>query len=334
MNFRTLSFIAAAIVFSLPLFCKESSQKMTALSIREQALKQDSVQESISFVQNHLEEAQTLADKRSALCFLGELQEQLGVYSEASLSYVKAAGIAAGDAAGVPKVSTEQLVLNAVRCCLNSGDAENAESYLNSAVRSSKNEEVQAYVKLYSVWTSLCKASSFEDTLDSIQLLKAYSAMDSMELVKPSVLYTLWYLSGEDEYAITLKKKYPASVECALLKGEAVVASVPFWYFVPRKGYKEVAGVEQKAMVSENTETKTKKDEGKICYQTGFFASEENAKKLISRLKKAGFTAYIYDEVRPSGKKYYGVVVDENQDGNMSKKLKEAGFDNYPVKIE
>lgn len=96
--------------------------KKTAASIKEESLSQESVQDAVIFLKNSLDSAATPADKRSILYFTGTMQEQLGLYSDACKSYAKAAGIAAADAAGMPKVSSEQLVINAVRTSLCSGD--------------------------------------------------------------------------------------------------------------------------------------------------------------------------------------------------------------------
>ncbi len=382
--FASLTFFLVAFAFAA-----EKPASYTAAQLREKALSQDSVQEGIAFIQEHVEQCATSADKRSSLYFLGTLQEQLGIYSEAGRSYAKAASIAASDATGMEKVSSEQLVLDAVRCCLNSGDWETADSYLNSAVRSSKDKKVLAFVNLYSVWSALCKAQNYSEASDSIDILTAYASMSSMEYVRPAVLFTLWFLTDKKEYSEALRKKYPLSAEYAVIKGDVQIANVPFWYFVPRSvypksGFAETEYTDSAATNSSVSESKpgaeknpsaekssvdkkapeekaasSKKDSAeekkssakdtsssgkanppagaevlgsKVRYQAGFFGVKANAQDLIDRLKKKGFDAYYYTETRASGKTYYVVVVDENKAGNVSQKMKAAGFDNYPVK--
>ncbi|MBP5575684.1 MAG: SPOR domain-containing protein [Treponema sp.] len=375
--FATLTFFLAAFAFAA-----EKPASYTASQLREKALSQESVQEGIAFIQKHVEQCATSADKRSSLYFLGTLQEQLGIYSEAGRSYAKAASIAASDATGMEKVSSEQLVLDAVRCCLNSGDWETADSYLNSAVRSSKDKKVLAFVNLYSVWSALCKAQNYSEASDSIDILTAYASMSSMEYVRPAVLFTLWFLTDKKEYSEALRKKYPLSAEYAVIKGDVQIANVPFWYFVPRSVYPKSGFAEteytdsaatnsaatnssaaesklsteskpsqdkkssaEKTASQEKTSAKAPSSSGKanppagaevlgskVRYQAGFFGVKANAQDLIDRLKKKGFDAYCYTETRASGKTYYVVVVDENKAGNISQKMKAAGFDNYPVK--
>ncbi len=326
----TFAFIFSAI----PLFSQEN---LSAKNLREKAFRQSSVQESISFLNESLEENLSKKDRRSVLYLKGTLEEQLGLYTEASKSYALAAGIAAEDADGFAPVTAEQLVLNAVRTALCAGEYDTADTYLNSAVRSSKNETVKAYVNLYSVWSSLCKAGEIKDTEESIALLNAYKGMPSMACVKPSVLLTLWYLTDKKEYSDALKKEFPLSPECAVVKGEAFIMSVPFWYFVPRMEHSNVEEYAEPSVKAGTSSSPLESKEQKEMalkvkrQQLGLFKSEENSKALIERLKAKGFSAYFYTEKRASGTTYYIVVVDENKEGTMGLKLKDAGFESYPV---
>jgi tetratricopeptide (TPR) repeat protein len=209
--------------------------KKTALEIRDEALKQSDVKNSIEYIKKNIGEAQTLSDTRSLWYFTGCLEEQCGLYEDAATSYVKAAGIGASDATGFVKVSSEQIVLCAVRSCLCAGDSESADRYLNSAVRSSKDENVIAFVNLYSLWSSLSKALSEEEEKDSIALLNAYILMDSMKSVRPQLLLTLWYLNADTATGERLKKEYPLSPEAKIVEGKVNLAVFPFWLFTPHK---------------------------------------------------------------------------------------------------
>lgn len=328
---KTCAALIAAILVPACLYAQNT--KKTAASIKEESLSQESVQDAVIFLKNSLDSAATPADKRSILYFTGTMQEQLGLYSDACKSYAKAAGIAAADAVGMPKVSSEQLVINAVRTSLCSGDWETADSYLNSAVRSSKNKAILAYVNLYSVWSSLCRATSVRETQDSVSLLKAYSEMDSMKDVRPAVLLTLWYLTSDAEYSAELRAKYPSSPEAAITEGNAQIMSVPFWYFVPRNtAAQTVPATDKKSEIKTQSSSSENADSPKAKkQQLGFYKEEENANASIQRLKEKGFDAYSVPEKRKSGTTYYAVVVDENTEGTMGQKLKNAGFECYPV---
>ena len=312
----------------------------TALSLAKESAKKDTVDQSIAFLKKQIPSLQVPADKRSAWAFLGSVQEQKGLYQDALNSYASAAAIAAGDAEGMPKKTSEQLVIDAVRCALSFGDYNSAQTYLNSTVRSSKNNQIIAYVKLYEQWCVLCRSTKISDTTESVAMLKTYSTLESMKPVWPQVLLTLWHITGEKSFSDRLKNEYPKSPESAIVKGQAQTLPAPFWYFVPRSST-STPDVELTGTVSEKKENSTKdkassdktaeKQEKIVRQQLGLFKDRSNAQGLVDRLKDKGFTATITSEVRPSGTTYYIVTVDENSKGTMGDELRTAGFECYPV---
>ena len=330
---KSILFFAAFCIFQ-SLFCAE----LTARFVTVEAAKKDTVEESIEYLKSNAKTISNPAEKRAVYIFLASLLEQMAFFDEAQKYYAMAAGISASDAQGMPKKTNEQIVLDAVRCALSSGDFATAESYLNSAVRNSKDETVQAYIKLYSQWSELCKANSVAEINEPILMLQAYSKMDSMECVRPSIFLTLWYLTGDKNYASEIEKFYPSSVEAAIVKGDVQLLPTPFWFFVPKTGEAEQGtgtftlseydakddSINQNDANSEN-ETKTTK------WQLGLFKTESNAKLLLDEVVKKGFDAYITSEKRASGTVYYIVLVREDKTGNVAERLRSAGYDCYAV---
>ena len=216
-----------------------NAAELTARFIATESAKKDSVEESVQYIKNQITKISVPAEKRSAYIFLAGLEEQLSYYEEAQKSYAQAAGIAAGDAEGMPKKTNEQLVLDAVRCALSSGDYITADNYLNSAVRNSKNARVQAYIKLYTQWSALCKADSISDLQEPLVMLQAYLKVESMQELKPVILLTLWYITGDTSYSKQITSAYPSSMEAAIVKGDIQLLPTPFWFFVPKSGEAE-----------------------------------------------------------------------------------------------
>lgn len=320
------------------------SKSNSAKNVIAAASKKSSVDESISYLQKTVSTVSVDAEKRAVYAFLAAVLEQQGQYAEAQKAYVQAASIQGSAQAvleDVPNKNSEELVIDAVRCALCAGDYSSADSYLNSSVRNSKDANIIAYLKLYEQWSALCKARKESDTQESIAMLKTYSTLDSMKSLRPSILLTLWHLTGEAKYSENLKKNYPKSMEAAIVKGEIQTLPTPFWYFVPRNGVdlpeiaatpsneaKEAAVAEpKKANQSENSE----KSERIVRQQLGLFRDEANAKALANRVSAKGFKAEISTEVRPSGTKYYIVVVNENSKGTIGEELRTAGFECYPL---
>lgn len=327
----------------------------SALTLRANALLKEDVQQSLSYLTSHIVLASSDKEKRSILYYTGTLQEQLGYYAEAAVSYADAACINEEDAKGMPKATNEQLYLYAARASLGAGDFVSADKYLDAIpVIYSKDETIIAQKRLYSAWSSLCKAEDFTEAKGVIANLESFSDDSSMKSVRPIVLFTLWYLTDDNSYSEKLKKDYPSSPEVAIIDGKSQVMTIPFWYFVPRANASSDADLDWKDPAVEATaqmqnskpETvaqakpvepepskpvEAPKIHPRKKQQTGFFKVRENADKLISKLEKAGFEPYIITETRSDGEPRYLVVVDENEDVTMGKKLKAAGFDCYMI---
>ena len=363
LNFKNLTAIVFFFVCPAWLF----SAELKAKDISLEAARQGSVTESIEYIKKQITTLTSPAEKRSTLIFLASLQEQFSMYDEAQKSYVAAAGIASADAEGMPKRTNEQLVLDAVRCALCTGDSATADSYLNSAVRNSRNPEIIAYVKLYAQWSALCGAETTEDLNEPLEILKAYLNVSSMDSVKPVILLTLWFITGEDAYSKRIVTDYPKSVEAAIVNGDVQLLPVPFWFFVPKTGVAQQgtgtfsssattissssatsstssAGASTSSASTASTvatstagsdtssnSTATPSQHTFTKWQLGLFRTESNANYLAEELKKKGFAAYITSEKRASGTTYYIVLVNENADKDIADRLRSAGYDCYPV---
>ena len=154
---KILFVLSIIVLFVTKIFGAEIT---TAKQMCLEATKKDTIDQSIEFLKKTTTNLKNPSEKRSGLAFLGSVQEHMGFYSDALTSYASAAGIAAGDAVGMPKKSNEQLVLDTVRCALSVGDYSVAQKYLNSVVRNSNSEKIMSFVKLYEQWSILCKAQN------------------------------------------------------------------------------------------------------------------------------------------------------------------------------
>lgn len=303
-----------------------------AKDIAAEAARKANVDESISYVKGQLSKLTVASEKRAAYVFLASLQEQMSLYGDAQKNYAAAAGIAAGDAEGMPKKTNEQLVLDAVRCALCCGEYSIADSYLNSAVRNSKNAEILSYVKLYAQWSALCRAENVNDLNEPLELLKAYLKVDSMKSVHPVILLTLWYVTGDKSWSTQITKNYPSSTEAAIVRGDVQLLPTPFWFFVPKSGvaeqgtgtFSDVSTVTSESVAPTPATKNTK-------WQLGLFKTESNAKLLCEEVQKKGFEAYVTSEVRASGTTYYIVLVKDDGTNTTADKLRSAGYDCYPV---
>ena len=320
-----------------------SAAERTARFVTGEAVKKDSLEESLSYLKDQVARMNLPAEKRATYVFIATLEEQMALYDQAQKFYAQAASIAAGDAEGMPKKSNEEIVLDAIRCALSSGDYMTADSYLNSAVRNTRNQKIQAYIKLYTQWSALCRAEKVDDIQEPLVMLQAYLKLDSMECLRPAIDLTLWYLTGDKSYSQQLASKYPKSPEAAIVKGDVQLLPTPFWFFVPKSGEAEqgtgsYADTPSSSGTSSSAANETSSSQGQSAasskttkWQLGLFKTQSNAKLLVDELKSKGFEAYTTSETRASGTTYHIVLVNEDKSGNMADKLRNAGYDCYAV---
>lgn len=335
---KIISFLILVNLF----FCL-SAAELTARFVTGEAVKKDSLEESLSYLKDQVARMNLPAEKRATYVFIATLEEQMALYDQAQKFYAQAASIAAGDAEGMPKKSNEEIVLDAIRCALSSGDYMTADSYLNSAVRNTRNQKIQAYIKLYTQWSALCRAEKVDDIQEPLVMLQAYLKLDSMECLRPAIYLTLWYLTGDKSYSQQLASKYPKSPEAAIVKGDVQLLPTPFWFFVPKSGEAEqgtgsYADTPSSSGTSSSAANETSSSQGQSAasskttkWQLGLFKTQSNAKLLVDELKSKGFEAYTTSETRASGTTYHIVLVNEDKSGNMADKLRNAGYDCYAV---
>lgn len=332
-------------------------------------LPEDSVASKMDELKKTAQTASSPEQKVTAYSQLASLQEQLGFYSDAKNSWSLAANYSAAVNVSQGNASTaaEAPLLGAVRCALSTGDTASADYIMSTAFLQEVSPETHAYVKLYAVWSWLCKVETAEELSQPVAVLQNALLQSSMQTVKPIVLLTLWYLTGDQTYATQLHTSFPGSPEDAVANGGAVIMPAPFWYFVPAVRPEQAASREATAAYtntaaspavsasttasastsatsgsasspSETTASATKADSASsadsttvVYQQLGFFRDKANAQTLVERVAKSGFKAEIREEKRASGTVYYAVVVPENADETIGQQLKNAGYECYPV---
>ncbi len=309
------------------------SQQTTAKQISDSAVSKGSPHEAVKYLEEQVSKVSDPTEKRALYAFLGSVQESLALYTDAQNSYATAAGIAGGNAQGMPKKSSEQLVIDAIRCALSAGEYENAENYLNTAVRSSKSPEIQAKIKLYEQWASLCRAENASDLIEPAAMLKAYLELPSLESVQPSILLTLWYVTGESDYAERLKKQYPSSAETGIVTGKVQIYPAPFWYFTPRK---HIAAIQSVPEVQDAPAASVKESgPAKISEQTAKVSAATAKESALSALpapsaeQTRSTASKVPASIEKAKKQQLGLFREKANAQNFVNKLKEKNFNGY-----
>ena len=318
---------------------------------------ENSLEDEISNLTSQLEQNLSNASKIQIYKKIAKLQEFSNMFPEAEEAYLNCSQIA------LSNTDKTAFTLEAVRCALSYGNTGKADELLAKVANACRSNEFTPNFKLYAVWSWLSKCTNYDQTFEPIAVLKSYLELGSMDCVREKVLFTIWYVTGQIQYAKMLYQEFPQSAEFAIVSGNAELMPSPFWFFVSRKNpdkaelakFLNSVGVAEKPLISEkptdvaktekaksadvsktqNVKSESSKenfaDEGKIkYYQLGFFSSKENALSLVNRAKKAGVNAEILEETRPSGNKYFVVIVN-SQDEKMGTVIKNSGFECYPV---
>ena len=317
----------------------------TSISVFSQTDK-ITLEDKITELSGKVKSVQSQTEKINIYEQLAICQEFAGLYSEASESYISCSRLVS------EQEKKDSYILKASRCFLSWGDAEKTDELLTSIASTARTGKNAPLLKLYAAWSWISKCNTFEETHEPIVILKSYLKMDSMKSVKKEILFTLWYITLDENYSTILKNEFPESLETSILLGKTDLSPLPFWYFsarneVPLKKSSEtkieVAKQEKEVEKSKpevtktEPETSTSKDEKNLSekqevftYQLGFYSSKENAQNLVNRCKEKNISAQIQQVTRPSGNVYFAVIV-KSTNSEIGTIIKNSGFECYPV---
>lgn len=279
--------------------------------------------------------------KCQALRLLAEYELHIGSYLEAADHYRQAAALHTEEETG--------LLLEAVRAFLCGGDFTSARSLLSRIAADIPVNDENAYyrtIAVYDAWRLLA-----EDHADrALPLISAYSKKDSFSDYHPSLLFTLWWVNGDEEAKQRLLKEFPFGMETAAVRGTITVQPSVFWYLMPKATVAAEAGsntgttktaVSARAQNGEtaayNRQAQPNNTNGReerarpLYYQLGFYRTKAYAEALAADLRKKNFFPIIKDEKRPSGTVYFAVLVEDNAAGDMDLRLKDAGYEACPI---
>ena len=304
------------------------------------------LEDKITELSGKVKSAQSQTEKINLYEQLAVCQEFAGLYSEASESYISCSRLVS------EQEKKDSYILKASRCFLSCGDAEKTDELLTSIASTARTEKNAPLLKLYAAWSWISKCNTFEETHEPIVILKSYLKMDSMKSVKKEILFTLWYITLDENYSTILKNEFPESLETSILLGKTDLSPLPFWYFSARKEVplkkssetkievakqeKEVENPKPEATKTEPENTSAKDDKNAtekqelFTYQLGFYTSKENAQNLVNRCKEKNISAQIQQVTRPSGNVYFAVIV-KSTNSEIGTIIKNSGFECYPI---
>lgn len=337
-------------------------------TLAQKAFAQKTEADVRQFFEKNLATLPNAQAKVQALTLLADYEQHNGNYSNAADLYRQAAGFDTTDK------KTAHL-LDAVRALLCGGSMDSARSLLSEIAAALPVSDEDPYYRraaVYDTWRLLA-----EDRADrAVPLITAYIKKKSFSEYHPALLFTLWWVNGDEDAKQRLLKEYPAGMEAAAVNGTVTVQPSTFWYLMPRSGLaqKPAAG-STASKTSTVSKTGTSSEATKVSpqsaaaskpgtaaktepssaqssktatqpvksgtghetqaraayYQLGFYKTKKYAEALAADLQKKHFTPIIKEETRPSGTVYFAVLVKENAAGDMGIRLKDAGYEAFPI---
>ena len=333
----------------------ESALQPVVQTLAQKAFAQKTEADVRQFFEKNLAVLPNAQAKVQALMLLADYEQHNGNYSNAADCYRRAAEF----------VTTDQktaLLLDAVRVLLCGGSMDSARSLLSEIAAALPVSDEDPYYRraaVYDTWRLLA-----EDRADrAVPLITAYTKKKAFSEYHPALLFTLWWVNGDEDAKQRLLKEYPAGMEAAAVNGTVTVQPSTFWYLMPRSGLaQEPAAGSTASKTSTVSKTGTSSEATKTSgqssaaskteaastqssktaagsetqakpsyYQLGFYKTKKYAEALAADLQKKHFTPIIKEETRPSGTVYFAVLVKENAAGDMGLRLKDAGYEAFPI---
>ena len=157
-----------------------------------------------------------------------------------------------------------------------------------------------------------------------------------------AIYYTIWRLSDLSSYKNRLTSELPLSPEAGIAGGKVLPPATPLWLLFP--GRESITlSPNQAAPATPAVQTPLPQtpavqpsvSQAPVSHtsvlQTGLFSRPENAQTQAENLKNAGFTPEIIPR-QVNNNSYWAVCVPYGSDmGSMIRRLKDAGFESFPI---
>ena len=276
-------------------------------------------------------------ERYSAFLNLARLYRLSGNSEAAIRTYTDALAVFPGD---------YRVLLEQAQIFISIGEYERAAAAINPALKNSQDRDILLKAQYLAAMLEAAGSSA----LRSLAVL----ADDPNFLnYRSGIYYALWNFSGISSWKDRLIAEFPRSPEAKIAGGGASLASSPFWLLFPGRNSLALSNpIPSQAIPAASVQTQSVHSSPSppvsqaapavqppataqtgVLLQTGLYslAREDLAKAQAERLLKAGFMPEITTR-KVNGNDYFAVSVRAAGDINaMIKKLKEAGFDSFPV---
>ncbi len=269
-----------------------------------------------------LKNATTAQEKKEANAFLAEYASRCHLFKEAGAHYIEAffASYSLGEK------NAKAYLIKALKAFIMAGDIE-AGYATYGKILSIKNGganslEYEREAELYLQYLRLAESLN-DPKIESSSILKnlkEYAQDSKFREFRYSILLTLWFLADDIDAKNAILKEVPDGMEAMLINGQATIFPSTFWYLSP-------------SIIPQREEDLAFSTSSNIpkAYQIGFFREKNYATRQKEKVERLGFIVEINEEKRGESGLYYTVLVLEKERGKTGIRLKDAGFESFPV---
>ena len=169
--------------------------------------------------------------------------------------------------------------------------------------------------------------------------LAAMAADPEFAEYRSGIYYTLWRLTGLEQYRTRLTADFPHGPEAKIASGSVDFAPTPLWLLFPGRSSIVLAPALAPTTAAPTptptptpTAAPTPAVSGRVL-QTGLFSREANAQGQAAQLRNAGFQPQILRRQVNEDERWV-VYVPGGRDVNATlRSLKDAGFESFPTTI-
>jgi hypothetical protein len=281
------------------------------------------------------------ADRRAVLTRLARLRELSGGIEAAARAWEEAA-------AAEPGKPDDESLLRGAWCLAAMGEWEKAAAPVRTILLAGRSGPSLHKARYLGALVEALGSADFS-------ALKTLADDSGFAAEKPAIYYTLWKSLGPggegDRWKTRLLAEYPRSPEARIAAGDAgtiSAAPTPLWLLFPgRSGFTALVPAVVPAVVPDAPSTgnpaavpaaapaavtpQAAVPPETILLQTGLYGNRGNAEKQADRLRAAGFAPLITRRT-VNGGEYWAAGVSSGPDmSRMILRLKDAGFEAFPV---
>jgi hypothetical protein len=273
------------------------------------------------------------AAKKRAWSALATLHELSGQPEAAALAWSEAAF-------SEPGRRDDMALIESARCLTAVGETERALADVRTILLTGRDPLALGKARLWAGYIS-----AFSGAPDATTLLATYAADPDYQSDRPSILFVRNRVLGTVDDASRLLAEYPSTPEARILaaasRKRVDLALTPQWLFADARptAPSEAAGISMtplpsdahQAPVKPPAPVSTSAESAAKALQVGLFKSEQNAQSLVARLEAKKFASTV-SKRKVGEASYWVVTVDPGGSvRDMTMKLKDAGFESFPL---